>query len=62
MVWKALDQIKPEFREIILLKDFEDMSYKEIADTLGIVEGTVMSRLYHARKSLKESIEEVHND
>ena len=62
MVWNALDHIKPEFREIILLKDFEDMSYREIADTLGIAEGTVMSRLYHARKSLKQTIEEVHHD
>ncbi|MCB0279101.1 MAG: sigma-70 family RNA polymerase sigma factor [Calditrichaeota bacterium] len=56
LVWNALDKLKPEFREIILLKDFEAMSYKEIAETLGIAQGTVMSRLFHARQTLKNEL------
>jgi len=44
---------------VIVLKHFHDLSYREIADTLGIPEGTVMSRLYHARLALKERLEAV---
>jgi RNA polymerase sigma-70 factor (ECF subfamily) len=47
---------EPE-KEIILLKDFQDMSYKEIAETLDCPVGTVMSRLYSARKALKTKLE-----
>lgn len=52
-VWQAVMDLKEEFREIIVLKHFEDLTYREIAETLGIPEGTVMSRLYHARLALK---------
>ena len=55
-VWKAIMELKEEFREVIVLKHFQDLSYREIADTLGIPEGTVMSRLYHARLALKKSL------
>jgi RNA polymerase sigma-70 factor (ECF subfamily) len=41
------------FREILLLCDFEEMSYQEISDTLGIPAGTVMSRLSRARRALR---------
>ena len=57
-VWKAIMELKEEFREIIILKHFNDLSYREISEVLGIPEGTVMSRLYHARLSLKESLEQ----
>ena len=40
-------------REAILLREVEGLSYKEIADRMGIPEGTVMSRLYYARKKLQ---------
>ena len=46
-----------EFREIIILSHFNDLSYREIAETLSIPEGTVMSRLYHARLSLKSNLQ-----
>ena len=59
MVWKAIMELKDEFREVIILKHFHDLSYREIAETVGIPEGTVMSRLYHARLLLKESLEAV---
>jgi RNA polymerase sigma-70 factor, ECF subfamily len=39
-------------REIIILREFEDMDYSEISEVLGIPEGTVMSRLFYARKKL----------
>ena len=55
-VWKAIIGLKEEFREIIVLKHFNDLSYSEIAETLNIPEGTVMSRLYHAILALKENL------
>jgi RNA polymerase sigma-70 factor, ECF subfamily len=50
----ALEELPVKFREIILLCDVEEMSYQEIADTLAIPIGTVMSRLSRARKSMRE--------
>jgi len=56
-VREAVDRLPEIHREIILLKHFEDCSYKEIAEILEIPQGTVMSRLYNARKALKELLE-----
>ncbi|HKW17519.1 MAG TPA: sigma-70 family RNA polymerase sigma factor [Terriglobales bacterium] len=53
-VRKALEQLPVQQREIILLCDMEEMSYKEIAETLAIPVGTVMSRLSRARAVLRE--------
>ncbi len=49
---KALLKLPFNDREIIMLQHFRGMSYDEIADLLGIPRGTVMSRLYYARKKL----------
>jgi RNA polymerase sigma-70 factor (ECF subfamily) len=56
-VWKAINSLKDDDREIILLRDFQDLSYKEIAATLNCPIGTVMSRLFNARKQLREKLE-----
>lgn len=56
-LWNALDTLKPHEREIIILKDFQEMSYKEIAEYLDCPVGTVMSRLFNARKALKNKLE-----
>jgi RNA polymerase sigma-70 factor (ECF subfamily) len=50
----ALEQLSPHHREVVLLCDVEEMSYQEIAETLGIPIGTVMSRLARARQTLRE--------
>jgi RNA polymerase sigma-70 factor, ECF subfamily len=52
-VLAALDDIHREFREVVLLSDVQEFSYKEIADMLGIPVGTVMSRLSRGRKQLR---------
>lgn len=57
MVWKAMSQLTEKHREIIMLRHFREMSYDEIAEALFCSKGTVMSRLYHARKNLKAIIE-----
>lgn len=54
---EAIGQLKPEFREIILMKHFQEMTYEEIAQALGIPIGTVMSRLFHARRGLAKLME-----
>lgn len=56
-VWRAINLLKEEEREIILLRDFQEMSYKEIATALGCPLGTVMSRLFNARQRLREQLE-----
>lgn len=56
-LWAAMDDLKPKEREIIMLKEFQDLPYKDIADILEIPIGTVMSRLFNARKALKVKLE-----
>ncbi len=53
MVQRALGELPIPFREILLLCEVEELSYGEIAETLAIPVGTVMSRLYRARKALR---------
>ena len=52
----ALEQLPPEFREVIVLRELEDLSYKEIAEVAGVPMGTVMSRLARARKLLLQHL------
>jgi len=52
-VQQALEELPVHFREILLLCEVEEMSYQEIAETLAIPNGTVMSRLFRARKALR---------
>jgi len=54
MMRQALVDLPLRFREILLLCDVEEMSYQEISETLAIPAGTVMSRLFRARKALRE--------
>jgi RNA polymerase sigma-70 factor (ECF subfamily) len=51
---QALDELPIEFREAIVLRELEEMSYKEIAGIMGVPLGTVMSRLARGRKRLQE--------
>jgi len=50
---EAIEQLPPEFREIVVLREFEDLSYLEIAAILDCPVGTVMSRLARARSRLR---------
>ena len=54
----GLEQIGDEHREILVLKELEGFRYSEIAQILEIPEGTVASRLYHARHALKDALVE----
>jgi RNA polymerase sigma factor (sigma-70 family) len=54
MLKEALEELPAEFREVVVLRDLEGFSYKEIAEIAKIPPGTVMSRLARARQRLKE--------
>ena len=55
-VQRALDELPPDYRMVVLLADLESFSYKEIAEILDIPVGTVMSRLYRGRRQLEEAM------
>jgi RNA polymerase sigma-70 factor (ECF subfamily) len=56
-VWAAIAGLAPEFREVIVLREFEGLSYKEIAGIVATPIGTVMSRLSRARAQLHVALE-----
>lgn len=53
---KALQELPAEFREVIVLRELEELSYKEISEIAGVPVGTVMSRLARARSRLQISL------
>ena len=53
---KAIEELKPEYREVLLMWGVEGLKYREIATILDVPIGTVMSRLHRARKLLSESL------
>jgi RNA polymerase sigma-70 factor, ECF subfamily len=56
LIENALARINPLFREVVVLRDVEDLSYEEIAEVLQISLGTVKSRILRGREALKESL------
>jgi RNA polymerase sigma-70 factor (ECF subfamily) len=62
LLWRALERIGDEHREILILKELHDLPYGEIATVLDIPEGTVASRLYHARRALKDALDGLGGD
>jgi len=59
---RAIAQLSPEHRAVILMKEIEEMQYHEIAETLGCSIGTVMSRLFYARKKLQTLLKDVYEN
>lgn len=56
MIDAGIARLSPEHREVIVLREFEGMDYKEIAKTVGCSIGTVMSRLHYARANLQKML------
>jgi RNA polymerase sigma-70 factor, ECF subfamily len=54
----ALEQLTAEHREVLVLREYEQMSYEEMAESLGVPRGTVESRLHRARAELKEKLKD----
>lgn len=59
ILWKGLSAIEEAHREVLVMKELEGLSYAEIAAQLAIPEGTVASRLYHARRALRDALEQM---
>ena len=57
LVWKAISRLDEKHREVIILRHFQNLSYEQIAQAIYSNKGTVMSRLYYARKRLKEILD-----
>ncbi len=55
---KALDSLPPKYKAVLVLRIYEDLSYEEIAKTLKISLGTVMSRLFRAREKMQQELKE----
>ncbi len=58
---KALDTLKPEYRTLILLRDYEGYSYKEIAEITGFSESQVKVYIFRSRKQLRDYIGKLEN-
>ncbi len=57
VVKRAIAQIDPDFRTVLVLRDVEDLSYEEIASVTGLPDGTDKSRIHRARAQLKALVE-----
>jgi len=53
---RAINELTPEHKAVIVLRTIEGLSYKDIGEILGCSEGTVMSRLHYARKKLQDKL------
>ncbi len=59
---RALATLSPDHREVIVLKEVEDLSYKEIAEIADCSMGTVMSRLFYARKKMQTELRDLYDE
>jgi RNA polymerase sigma-70 factor (ECF subfamily) len=53
---KVLEKLSEDHRQILVLREVEGLSYEELAEVLGLAKGTVMSRLFHARKNFQKGL------
>ncbi len=59
LIWRALARLDEDHREVLILKDIQELEYGEIAQILNIPQGTVASRVYYARRSLRDELEQM---
>ncbi len=61
-IQKALAQINENYRELVILRDIEDLSYEEIVEMTGLPMGTVKSRINRGREKLQELLKDIYNE
>jgi RNA polymerase sigma-70 factor, ECF subfamily len=59
---QAISKLSPEHRAVIVMKEIEELQYNDIAEALGCSIGTVMSRLFYARKKLQTLLKDVYEN
>ncbi len=59
LIRQALHQLDADFRELVILRDIENLTYQEIGEISGLAEGTVKSRLHRARLALREKVQKL---
>jgi len=57
IVKECITELDPDFREVLVLRDVEDLTYEELSEVTGLPDGTVKSRLHRARGMLREAVE-----
>jgi RNA polymerase sigma-70 factor (ECF subfamily) len=58
----ALQELPPYHRGVILMREVEGMSYEEMAEAMGVSKGTIMSRLFHARRKLQRALADCYEE
>jgi RNA polymerase sigma-70 factor (ECF subfamily) len=58
----ALDALPPYHRGVIVMREIEGLSYEEMAETMGVSKGTIMSRLFHARQKLQKALADCYEE
>jgi DNA-directed RNA polymerase specialized sigma24 family protein len=53
---QALDELSENHRSVLVMRELEGLSYEEMAQTMGCSKGTIMSRLFHARKNMQKRL------
>jgi RNA polymerase sigma-70 factor (ECF subfamily) len=61
-IQRALDELPPYHRGVILMREIEGMSYEEMAQAMGVSKGTIMSRLFHARQKLQRALSDCYDE
>jgi RNA polymerase sigma-70 factor (ECF subfamily) len=61
-IQKALNQINESYRELVILRDIEDLSYEEIVEITGLPMGTVKSRINRGREKLQELLKDIYKE
>ncbi len=61
-IQKAIDALEDYFKEVIILRDIQDLDYDEIAEITGLPLGTVKSRINRGREKLKKSLSKIYNN
>src|SRR4030095_5027778 len=61
-IQNALNQINENYRQLVILRDIEDLSYEEIVDITGLPMGTVKSRINRGREKLQELLKDIYKD
>ncbi|MFA7229374.1 MAG: sigma-70 family RNA polymerase sigma factor [Melioribacteraceae bacterium] len=62
IIEKALLKVKPVYREVVILRDIQDLSYEEISEITGLATGTVKSRINRGRAQLQKLLKHIYND